>query len=110
MKSYIIDEISKDGIDKIKAYLIQNALKSSLAQIFWIRMPEDILSETQFSHKSCYPHVFAVELGKDWVKFEFYVRSLYNMRCTCPGYCTRIQQDYVIEFANKMIEILKIRT
>ncbi len=110
MKSYLIDEISKEGMGKIKDYLAKNALKSSLTEIFWVKVPDDLLSEKQFEHKACYPHVFAIELGQNWVKFEFYVRSLHNMRCTCPAYCTRSQQEFVINYANKMIESLQIRT
>lgn len=110
MKSYLIDEISNDGMEKIRGFLGKYAVKSSLSQIFWVRIPDDLLSEEQYQHKACYPHVFAVELGNGWVRFELYVRSLHNMRCTCPGYCTRNQQEYVISYANSMIDQLQIRT
>lgn len=110
MKSYLIDEISLDGMEKIRNYLGKNAVKSSLSQIFWVKIPDDLLSEEQYLHKTCYPHVFAVELGRTWVRFEFYVRSLHNMRCTCPGYCTETQQEFVIRYANTMIESLQIKT
>ncbi|MBW1730388.1 MAG: hypothetical protein JRH08_02535 [Deltaproteobacteria bacterium] len=110
MRAYLIDEISTADMKKINAFLSENALKSPLSHVFWVQMPEDLLSSTQFSHHHCKPHVFAIELGANWIKFEFYVRSLKTMRCTCPDYCTEGQRNYVIHFAHQMIEQLGIRT
>lgn len=110
MKAYLIDEISSSDMEKINGFLRENAITSNLDQISWIRIPDDLLSDTQFEHHICQPHVFAVELGLDWVKLEFFVRSLKNIRCTCPGHCTEPQRDYVIKFAHGMIEQLGIRT
>ncbi len=110
MRSYLLDEISPSDLKKINSFLEENAVRSSLNQLFWIKMPEDILSEIQFQHRHCQPHVFAVELGREWIKLEFYVRSLTNMRCTCPGYGTRQQREFIINFAHTMIERLDIRT
>ncbi len=110
MRAYLIDEISNTDMKKVYAFLRENAVKSSLTQIYWIKIPDDLLTSTQYEHKNCSPHVFAVELGKDWIKLEFYVRSLKNMRCTCPGYCTDGQRNFVINFAHSMIEQLGIKT
>lgn len=110
MRAYVLDELSGSAMEKIRRFLHQNAIKSPMSQVYWIRVPEDILSQTQHSHKECSPHVLAVELGKDWVRFEFFVRSLQNLRCTCPGYCTAIQQEFVIGYVNRMIEVLEITT
>jgi len=110
MRAYLLDEISIADMKKIDDYLGQTATRSGLSQIYWIRMPDDLLSATQYQHTRCRPHVFAVELGRDWVKLEFFVRSLKNMRCTCPAYCTEGQRNYIINFANSMLEHLSIRT
>ncbi len=110
MRAYILDEISAADMKKIDNYLGEAATKSGLSQIYWIQMPDDLLSATQYQHTHCRPHVFAVELGRDWVKLEFFVRSLKSMRCTCPAYCTEVQRNYIINFAHTMIERLGIRT
>ncbi len=110
MRSYILDEISTGQMQRLRKYLKENAISSSMADIFWVEMPKHLLSELQLLHTGCHPHVFAIELGKDWVKFELYVRSLHNMRCSCPGYCTKGQQDFVIAYANGIISSLEIRT
>jgi hypothetical protein len=110
MRAYLIDELSSTGMEKISGFLTKNAIKSNLDEIFWIRIPEGLLSKTQLQHPDCRPHVFAAELGPDWIKLEFFVRSSKNMQCTCQGYCTSKQIAYVTEFAADMIKQLGIRT
>jgi len=110
VKAYLIDEISDAGMEKIAGFLKENATSSGLNEIFWIRIPEGLLSKTQQQHTDCGPHVFAAELGPDWIKLEFFVRSSKNMKCTCQGYCTLEQTTYVIEYADRMVKRLGIRT
>jgi hypothetical protein len=110
MRAYLIDELSSTGMEKITSFLTKNAIRSNLDKIFWIRIPDDLLSETQLEHPDCQPHVFAAELGQGWIKLEFFVRSSKNMQCTCHGYCTSQQSSYIIDFASDMIKQLKIRT
>lgn len=109
MKSYLIDEISGPGMKKIRHYLEKQAISSQMEAIFWVKLPDDLLSPTQFEHTDCRPHVFAVELGKDWIRLEFFIRSLNNMRCSCPDFCTPQQRNHIIKFADTMIESLAIR-
>lgn len=110
MRAYIIDEISRSDMEKINSFLKETAIAANLDQIFWVPIPDDLLSDIQFKHSNCRPHVFAVELGSDWVKLEFFVRSLKTLQCTCPAYCSAQQRDYVIEFTHNMIENLGVRT
>ncbi len=110
MRSYLVDEIMSSDIEKINAFFKENAISSSLEQLFWIQVPQDLLSEIQFEHVDCQPHVFAVEIGEDWVKMEFLVRSMKNMQCTCPAYCTEQQQRFIIHFAQGMLKQLDIST
>jgi len=110
MRSYLIDEISPADMEKVTGFLKKNVVVSNLDQIFWVKIPQDLLSETQFQHRDCQPHAFAVEVGHDWVKLEFLVRSLKNMRCTCPGYSTKQQRAFIINFAHNMIKELDIHT
>jgi hypothetical protein len=110
MRAYLIDEIRGQEMEQVKGFLKQHAIRSSLDQIFWVRIPDDLLNETQYLHPQCRPHVFAVELGPDWIKLELFVRTLKSMRCDCPAYCTSSQRDYIFRFADGLIEQLKIRT
>lgn len=110
MRAVLIDEIRKREMEHVRAFLNEHAIRSSLDQIFWVRIPDDLLNETQYLHTQCQPHVFAVELGPDWIKLELFVRTLKSMRCDCPAYCTPIQRDYIFRFADRLIEQLKIGT
>jgi len=110
MRAYLIDEIPVQEMHQVRGFLEKHAIRSSLDQIFWVRIPDDLLNETQFLHTQCHPHVFAVELGQDWIKLELFVRTLKSMRCECPGYCTPMQRDYIFRFADGIIQQLNIRT
>jgi hypothetical protein len=110
MRAYLIDEIQPEHMQRIKDFLENNTLQSNLDKIAWVKIPDDILSEIQLEHRNCQPHVFAVERGLDWVKLEFFVRTLTNMGCKCIGYCTPPQMNYVIKFAHRMIEQAGIKT
>ena len=49
-------------------------------------------------------------VGDDFVRFEFLIRSRETMRCTCIGYATRQQRDFILAFADRLVEDLAIRT
>ncbi len=110
MRAYLIDEIGNPELERIKGFLAQNAIGSGMDGIFWVKVPSDLLTGAQHLHEACRPHVFAVELGRGFVKLELFIRSLANMRCTCPGFCTSPQRDFVIRFADSMLDQLNIRT
>jgi hypothetical protein len=51
-----------------------------------------------------------VELGDDFVRFELLIRSRQTMRCACIGYATRQQRDFILAFADRLVEELALRT
>ncbi len=110
MRSYYIDEIPAPEMEKARDYLKAAAVSSKLENLFWITIPEDLLTASQFQHTGCRPHAFAVETGTDWVKFEFFIRSLTNIQCTCPDYGTKQQREFIIHFAHNMMKQLQIST
>lgn len=110
MRAYLIDEITRPDMEKITAFLKDHAIHSSLEQIFWIKVPDDILNDIQFRHRDCQPHVFAIEIGSDWIKLELFIRTLTSIRCDCPAYCTSQQMSYLLNFADGMIKQLGIQT
>jgi hypothetical protein len=110
MRAYLIDEISASDVEKMRGFLEKHAAPSNLDRLYWVPIPDDLLTATQRAHPGCKPHVFSVELGPDWIKFECYVRSLKKMRCSCPGYPSEAQMNYIVAFAHRMIEQLGIST
>ncbi len=110
MKQYVLDEIARPDLPRIKEYLDEKALSSGLDGIWWVEFGREQLSEAQLAHPDCQPHCFAVELGRDFVKFEFLIRSRRTMRCPCIGYATRQQRDWIMEFADRLVAELELRT
>jgi hypothetical protein len=110
MRSYLIDEISKVNMEKIDAHLMKHAVRSGIEKLFWVKIPDDILTDVQYQHQDCRPHVFAVELGTDWMKLELFVRSLKGFRCRCSSYCSSPQRDFIFNYADQLIETLEIQT
>jgi hypothetical protein len=110
MKQYILDEIARPDLPRIKAYLDEKARPAGLEGIWWVELGQEQLSEAQMAHPDCQPHCFAVELGRDFVKFEFLIRSRRTMRCSCLGYANRLQRDWIMEFADRLVAALELRT
>jgi hypothetical protein len=110
MRQYLLDEITRKDIPRVREYLNQHARAAGLEDIWWVDLQEDLLSPEQFSHRDCQPFRFAVELGQNFVRFEFLIRSLQTMRCSCIGYATRQQRDFILAFADRLVEDLALRT
>ncbi|MFA5110666.1 MAG: hypothetical protein WC443_04595 [Desulfobaccales bacterium] len=110
MRHYTLDEIVRNDMPRVREYLHEHAIAARLEDIWWVDLPEDLLSPEQFSHPNCRPFRFAVEVGDDFVRFEFLIRTEQSMRCTCIGYATRAQRDFILAFADRLVEELALRT
>ena len=110
MRSYLIDEISLPDLGKIEEFLRLRTIQSGLGKIFWVALPAHLLSPEQAQHSRCQPHVFAAELGLNWVKLEFFVRSMNGVGCECQAYCTREQEEFVLHWGQEMLRHLLIKT
>jgi len=49
-------------------------------------------------------------VGDLFVRFEFLIRSEKTMRCPCIAYATRQQRDFILAFADRLVERLSLRT
>lgn len=110
MRQYLLDEIRKKDIPRIREYLETHATASGLADIWWVDLREDLLSPAQYDHHHCQPYRFAIELGDDYLRFEFLIRSEKTMRCACIDYATRQQRDFILAFADRLVEDLGLKT
>ena len=110
MRSYLIDEISLSDLEKIAEFLRLKTIQSGLGKIFWVSLPPHLLSPKQAQHPQCQPHVFAAELGPDWFKLEFFVRSMNGVGCECQDYCTREQGQFILHWAQELVRHLRIET
>ncbi len=111
MKTYVLDELSREDIARVRRWLSERADLSGVADLYWVNFQADLLSETQFAHQECQPHCFAVELGEDSVRFELLVRSRTNHRCrACQVYATPQQRQFILDFADGMVAELGLQT
>lgn len=110
MRQYLLDEISRADVKRVRDYLNDHALPSSLEDIWWIELQDDLLNATQYSHRQCKPYQFAIELGDNFVRFEFLIRSQQTMRCSCIGFANRQQRDFIMAFADRMVAELDLKT
>jgi len=110
MRQYLLDEIRRADIPRVRDYLQDHAQASSLEGVWWVDLPADLLSPEQFAHQDHRPFRFAVELGDDFLRFEFLIRSRETMRCACIGYASRQQRDFIFAFADRLVDDLSLKT
>jgi hypothetical protein len=109
MKQYIIDGLMPDDYYKLKDYLDQYLLSSTIKGIYWLKLDEDILNPIQKDHRECSPHVFALTLEEDSLSFEFLVRIRNKIKCDCMGYANTEQRNWLMDQADAILEKLDIR-
>ncbi|RJR46840.1 MAG: hypothetical protein C4567_01675 [Deltaproteobacteria bacterium] len=110
MRQYVLDEIGRKDLPRLRDYLKEHAQASSLEGIWWVDLPEDLLNPEQYAHQDHRPFRFAVELGDDFLRFELLIRSRETMRCSCIGYATPGQRNFILAFADRLVEDLALKT
>jgi hypothetical protein len=109
MKQYVIDQLRESDFDLIQAFLDENAEKTVMGDVYRIELPKALYTPMQLEHDKCHPFYFAVDLNRQQVAFELLIRSLQVLRCNCIGYATSEQREYIINFADQMLEKLGLR-
>jgi len=111
MRQYVLDEIDREDIARVREWLSARADLSGVDDLYWVNLQPDMLSQTQFAHGECQPHCFAVEVGDGFVKFELLIRSRINYRCRdCQVYATEKQRRFILEFADRLVADLQLQT
>lgn len=108
MKQYVIDELRPGEYNKIKSYCDEKFGKSAIADIYWIPVKDEYLTEEQRRHKDCSPHCFAVVLEENLLACEFLIRTKNRVRCSCMGYAGERLRAHIIQFADDLFETLGI--
>jgi hypothetical protein len=109
MKQYAVDQLRETDYDKIVEFLQKNADELEFGDLFWVNLPVELYSDTQRSHDRCRPFCFAVNLSPGRVDFELLIRSRQTLRCSCIGYADKRQRDYIMDYADRMLEELGIK-
>ncbi len=108
MKCYVIDELRYQDYESLKAHLTAHLEPSGIDGIYWYRIDDDLLSDTQKKHEACAPFYFALALEESQLSCELLVRTNNRIRCDCIGYATEKQRNWIIQVIDGMFEKLGI--
>lgn len=109
MKSFLVDELSRDQVEGLSRHLADRGYRGPIDDIFWIPVPEDLLTAEQRGHlDSCGPFIMTLETGKGWIKLELLVRATRVLRCTCISYANEEQRGYALEFLEALLREMNI--
>jgi hypothetical protein len=110
MRAYLIDEVSSADMKNVAEYLERSAIRSGLENLYWVPMPDGTTGDGEWALQNKSELVFAVELGPHWIKFEFFLRDLKDLRSHSAGYCNSRQRAYIVDYAHRLIEALGVKT
>ncbi len=110
MKQYVVDELRPGDADKLKDHFKKAFGPAELNSVFWIPVPEELLSEIQAAHKECQPLYFAVDIEEDRMACELLVRTRSAIRCGCISYATSAQREWFIGYIDSIFEENNIKT
>jgi hypothetical protein len=110
MRSLVIDELTSPDMEKLAGHLETTLEVSGLPDVFWLPVPEELLTPTQREHADCGPHRVAVVLELDGLRLELLVRASQSLRCACTDYADDGQRKWLIGYLDGLIEQLELRT
>lgn len=109
MRSYFIDELNPGEIQRLALHLASAGLQGPMQDIYWLTLPEDLLTPEQSRHlEHCGPFVACIELGDAWMKIELLIRGRGKLRCSCIGLATHEQRSWVLDQIDIMLRDLEI--
>jgi hypothetical protein len=110
MKQYLVDELRPADHAKLDAYLKENLTAAGMPGIFWLELPEELLTAEQTAHTGCRPFYCAVNLRQDRIACELLVRSQQRLRCSCIGYADSAQRRWLLDVMDAIFEKLGVKT
>ncbi len=109
MQAFSVENLDKDEVRRLREALKAFTKPSPIEGLFWIPIPEEVLAPIQRGHVSCQPHYFAVELGEDFISFDFLVRNFQRIRCDCITLANNQQKLFLLNLAKKIFEAAGVK-
>jgi len=103
MRQLVVDQLRPEERQELAEQLGKRLEPGPMEGMYWLKIPEELWEEPQQGHEECGPFYFAVELGESTVSFELLVRSLSNLHCSCIGYATPRQRDFLLGFVDELL-------
>ncbi|EPR42319.1 hypothetical protein dsx2_0246 [Desulfovibrio sp. X2] len=109
MRWYVVDELAAADVKRIVEALETRGLQSPIEGLYYLTVPEELLSEEQRAHAAeCGPHVMALETEDEFLRLELLVRARGRMRCSCVHYASPEARSWAIDFLDAFIRELDI--
>lgn len=113
MRSLVFDELLGSEIAAALNYLDREALPSGVKNLYWLALPRELWNQAQIQAEEengwadGESYRAAIEVGRDWVRFELLVRSesLLNL---CGGQADERQAAYILRWAGEMARELNL--
>lgn len=87
MRSYVVDEVAEETLEKLEADLRRRGYASGIEKLYWLPVENRQLLPVHREHAAtCGPHCLALEILDDGVRLELLVRAQGRMRCECVAY------------------------
>ncbi len=110
MKQYVVDELRPEDYRKIKSHLDKTLNPGGIDGVYWLPIAENLMTPDQAQHTECHPLCIAVELEPERLNCELLIRTQQRIRCSCIGYATEEQHNWIIQFIDRIFEKLDIKT
>ena len=110
MRTYLIEDFYPEQISLVRQRLTDKGLSGGLADIYYLPVPDELLTDEQREHKAeCGPHIFVLEiLDETSLKLELLVRAQGKLRCSCVMYATDDQRTYIMDHLDAFLRELDI--
>jgi hypothetical protein len=113
MRSYCIEDVTKEHADRLAAALDAKGWRGPLEGIWYLPVDEERLSSEQQEHlDECGPYMMALErIERPDVhafKLELLVRARNRMRCSCICYAAPELREQMIERLDSLFRELDI--
>jgi hypothetical protein len=109
MRWYGIDELDAADTEKLRKNLTDMELASGVDGLFWLPIPEAMLSALQREHgEHCGPYVMGLEVEKDSLRLELLVRARGRIHCNCVAYADSRLQQYMFAWLENLLKDLHI--
>ncbi|MEW5913357.1 MAG: hypothetical protein AB1814_12425 [Thermodesulfobacteriota bacterium] len=109
MRALVFDEIRPPDMERLSEHLARHATASGLPEVFWLELPPELLSAEQAAHAECGPHRLALVLEEDALKLELLVRGA-RLHCSCTAYADPAQRQWLLDYADRLLAELDIKT
>ncbi len=110
MRSYLIEGLEEQHVEKLSEYLSSMHLQGSMPGLFWLPIPQVMQTELQHEHQqNCGPYVMGFDIERDSARLEFLVRAKNALHCNCVAYASPELQMHMMRYVEELLEKLEIK-